>query len=61
MSTNEELKKMMAEIPLTQAEVAKKTDSSVEAVKGWCSGIETTRYRNMPPGKLKLLKYELGE
>ena len=61
MSTNnEELKKLMADIPLTQADVASITESSVEAVKGWCSGMDTTRFRNMPPGKLKLLKLDLA-
>jgi hypothetical protein len=60
MSTNEELKKLMADIPLTQANVASITESSVETVKGWCSGVNTTRYRNMPQGKLKLLKLELA-
>ena len=61
MSTNnEELKKLMADIPLTQADVASITESSVETVKGWCSGMDTTRFRNMPSGKLKLLKLDLA-
>ncbi len=61
MSTNnEELKRLMAETPLTQPEVARITDSSVESVKSWCSSVDTTRYRNMPGSKLKLLKIELS-
>ena len=59
MSTNDELKMLMAEVPLTQAEVAEFTESSVETVKGWCAGADTTRHRNMPQSKLKLLKIEL--
>lgn len=60
MTTNEELKKLMADIPLTQAQVAEFTESSVDAVKGWCTSSET-RGRNMPASKLKLLKIELRE
>jgi hypothetical protein len=59
MTTNEELKDLMASVPLTQSKVAEYTVSSIEAVKGWCSAIDATRYRNMPPSKLKLLKFEL--
>jgi len=59
MTTNEELKDLMASVPLTQLKVADYTESSIDTVKGWCSAIDATRYRNMPPSKLKLLKFEL--
>lgn len=58
-TNNEELKRLMVDLSLTQSEVSGMTESSVEAVKSWCSGIDSKRYRNMPTGKLKLLKYEL--
>lgn len=58
-TNNEELKRLMAGTPLTQREVARMTESSVESVKSWCSSVDTTRYRNMPRSKLKLLKIEL--
>lgn len=62
MSNNEELKKLMEVIPLTQAEVADLTESkSVDTVKGWCASKDSTRYRNMPDSKMKLLKIELKE
>lgn len=62
--TNTELKSIMAEVPLTQREVAEYTDSSIETVKGWCAAIPTdqdwkARFRRMPPLKLRILKLEL--
>lgn len=61
MATNEELKKLMAETPLTQRQVAEYTETeSVETVKGWCSNPESTGFMNMPLSKLKLLKFELA-
>lgn len=59
MNANEELKELMGSVPLTQPEVADMTESAVSTVKGWCSAIDATRYRNMPSSKLKLLKIEL--
>ncbi len=61
MSANDELKDLMGRVPLTQPEVAGMTESAVSTVKGWCSAIGATRYRNMPSSKLKLLKIELRE
>ncbi|MEE8058286.1 MAG: hypothetical protein V3T17_10685 [Pseudomonadales bacterium] len=62
MTNNQELKKLMADIDeLDQEAVAEYTDSSVDAVKGWGSNPASSRYRNMPPSKLKLLKLELRE
>jgi hypothetical protein len=62
--TNTELKSLMAEVPLSQREVAEYTDSSVEAVKGWCAAVpkdpeKKSRFRRMPPLKLRILKLEL--
>lgn len=46
---------------LFKRQVAEYTETeSVETVKGWCFNPESTRYRNMPPSKLKLLKLELA-
>lgn len=59
MTSNEELKKLMVDTQLSQSKVAEMTESSIETVKGWCSKTETSRYRNMPQSKLKLLKFEL--
>ena len=61
MTPNEELKKLMAEVPLSQAMVADCLDSSVDTVKGWCANPDMPgkRYRAMHPNTLKLLKIEL--
>ena len=59
VTTNEQLKDLMASVPLTQSKVAEFTCSSISAVKGWCSAVNANRYRTMPPSKLKLLKFEL--
>ena len=59
MTTNEELKDLMASVPLTQAQVATYTESGIDSVKAWCSAVDASRYRNMPSSKLKLLKFEL--
>tara|TARA_B100000446_G_scaffold184352_1_gene206123 strand:- start:10548 stop:10754 length:207 start_codon:yes stop_codon:yes gene_type:complete len=62
MSTNEELKQLMANIPLTQAKVKEFTESgSIETIKGWCAAEGSSRYRNMPASKMKLLKLELRD
>ena len=60
MTTNDELKELMAKVLLTQPQVAEFTESSVDTVKGWCTQGETRR-RNMPASKLKLLKRELHD
>ena len=59
MTANDELKELMATVPLTQAEIAEYTESSIDTVRGWCSAIDAVRYRNMPKNRLKLLKISL--
>lgn len=49
----------MAHVPLTQLTVANYTESSIDAVKDWCSSRQSKRYNNMPLNKLKLLKFEI--
>lgn len=60
MVTNDELKRLMSEIPLTQALVADCLDTSVDTVKGWCAK-SAKRKRSMHANTLKLLKLELRE
>lgn len=60
VKTNEELKTIMADVPLTQPQVAELTESSLDAVKSWCTN-NPDRARNMPKGKLKLLKLMVDE
>jgi len=59
MNTNDELKDLMAYVPLTQLNVANYTDSSIDTVKDWCSPKKSKRYNSMPLNKLKLLKFEI--
>jgi hypothetical protein len=58
---NDELKKMIDKYSLKQPDVAAYTESSIDAVKGWCVSSDSNRFRNMPGSKLKLLKLELRE
>ncbi|SFD00498.1 hypothetical protein [Pseudoalteromonas denitrificans] len=59
MNTNDELKDLMAYIPLTPVHVANFTQSPVESVKDWCSPKKSKRYNVMPLNKLKQLKFEI--
>lgn len=62
MTPNEELRIIMATIPLKQERVAELLEpTSLDTVKGWCADPSSSRYRNMPPTMLRLLKFELRD